>query len=47
MGFRKYKRPLIFNGILLLVAAAAFADIKYKGKMYQMLPRSLQDYLNS
>lgn len=46
MGFRKYKKPLIFSGVLLLAAAAAYADIKYKGKMYQMLPRSFQDYLD-
>lgn len=40
MNLQKSKRSLIFIAIIFLIAT--FADLKYKGKGYQLLPRSIQ-----
>lgn len=45
MNSKKSKKPILFIAIILIMAG--LADIKYKGKFYQLLPRSIQSYLNS
>lgn len=33
--------------IIILLTIAGLADIKYKGKLYQILPSSIQNYINT
>ncbi|MEI3605020.1 hypothetical protein SPD48_04905 [Pseudogracilibacillus sp. SE30717A] len=38
------KKPILFIAILLMIAG--LLDLKYKGKFYQLLPTSIQSYVN-
>jgi len=44
MTSKKNKKPILFIAILLTIAG--LADMKYKGKFYQLLPPSIQSYVN-
>jgi len=39
------KKSIVFIAIIL--AIAGLADLKYKGKFYQLLPQSVQSYVNN
>ncbi|MBU5466218.1 hypothetical protein KQI49_05150 [Virgibacillus sp. MSJ-26] len=44
MGNKKSKMPFIFIAVVLVIAG--LADLKYKGKFYQSLPKSVQGSMN-
>lgn len=44
MNNKKGKSSILWIIIILIIAGAA--DIKYKGKLYQTLPSSVQSYLD-
>ena len=44
MNSTKNGKPLFLIAIILFIAG--LADIKYKGKIYQLLPQSVQSYLD-